>query len=257
MGNRVPFITVAIVLITFPAAAADLSVAASKNWTGPYLGVNIGVGWSDDRGRSTCVDPAGVVNGPACQNVPGGGIDARGVIAGAQVGYNWQSGDVVLGLEADWQAADISGHTVIAGQFPFFGGGLAPFTQFSASERIAWLGTARARLGAAFGGLLLYATGGLAYGHAELATNLTIPGFSAFPASAGVTRAGWTAGGGIEFTFSTDWSGKVEALYYDLGDAHISAFGTPDSVPGDRLFQRGKTFELQGGIVRIGLNCRF
>jgi outer membrane immunogenic protein len=251
------------------AVAADIPVKAPIykaaptpapfSWTGFYLGANIGYGWVDDNGRPTCIDDLGVVNGAFCQNVPTGAVDASGVIGGAQIGYNWQSNNLLFGLEADFQGADISGKTVVTGPFSFFNGTLAlpAGAQFTASEKIQWFGTVRGRIGWTFDRVLVYGTAGLAYGHAQLRTNFVTPLPFSAPASVSVTNAGWTAGGGIEYAFAGNWSGKIEALYFDLGDEHVLVGAAPGTPPAGAGFRRGKDFELQGAIVRLGLNYRF
>jgi outer membrane immunogenic protein len=227
------------------------------NWTGFYIGGNIGGGWNRDTGAAGCIDPAGVRNGTFCQVVPAGTIDSSGVIGGVQIGYNWQvAPSWLFGLEADIQGADIKGSTTVNGPFAFAGGGLAlPAAQFTASEKLDWLGTVRGRVGATVGSALLYATGGLAYGHAQLATNLA-SAFLTFPASASVTKVGWTVGAGVEWGFAGNWSVKVEGLYYDLGTTSVAAGPTVGGA-GVLGFVRTKDFDLHGAIGRVGLNYHF
>jgi len=105
--------------------------------------------------------------------------------------------------------------------------------------------------------LVLYATGGLAYGHAQLNTNLVSPFPFTFPASASVTRVGWTAGAGVEWAFAGNWSAKLEGLYYDLGTTTLGAGPTVGGGVGVIGFVRSKDFELHGAIARLGLNYRF
>lgn len=249
------------------AAAADLParvytkapppLEAAYTWTGFYVGGNIGGGWSHDSGAPRCADGAGVPNGALCQNVPGSTINGSGLIGGGQIGYNWQVGPSwLLGVEADIQGADINGSTIVNGPFAFFGGGLAvPAAEFAASEKLDWFGTARGRVGAIIGPALVYVTGGLAYGHAQLDTKFTSP--TAFPASAGVTRTGWTAGAGVEWGFTSNWSAKLEGLYYDLGTTTLTAGPVAPVGAGAIGFVRGKDFDLRGAIARVGLNYHF
>jgi len=252
------------------ASAADMAprkytkapppvVAPVYDWTGFYIGGNVGGGWSEDSGATLCTE-GGVVNTPLCQNVPGGTINGSGVIGGMQAGYNWQVGPSwLIGIEADIQGADIKGSKTVNGPFPFFGGGFAdPDTTYTASERIDWFGTVRGRVGVTAGPVLFYVTGGLAYGHARLNTDLVSGSFFTFPASASVTKAGWTAGGGVEWGFAGNWSVKLEGLYYDLGTTTVSAGPTVGAGdPGLAPFRRGKDFDLHGAIGRVGLNYRF
>src|SRR5215207_7533365 len=162
------------------AAAADLPMRAAPpapiiaaapifTWTGFYVGVNAGFGWSDDDFDS--VDLADDDND-------------GGFVGGAQVGYNYQIGSFVVGLEGDIQYADFGreGAFVVDG------------TTYDV-DNSDWFGTVRARAGVAFDRALIYATGGFAF--ADDAT-------------------GWTVGGGLEYAFTNNLSAKVEGLYVNL-----------------------------------------
>jgi outer membrane immunogenic protein len=255
----------ASLLVAGPAFAADLAVKgpvykapppAAFSWTGFYIGGNVGYGANTTDGDPGCIDPNGVSNGPECQVVPGGHINASGAFGGAQVGYNWQFGQYVWGIETDFQGSGIRGSTTVGGPFGFFGGpGLGqalPPGAFTASEDLQWFGTSRIRFGyAGIDRVLLYATGGAAYGAASLSSNLTAPNVgSSYPSSMSVTKAGWAAGGGIEYAFTNNWTAKVEGLYFDLGNAttaDLGAFG----------FTRSKEFALQYAVARLGINYKF
>jgi outer membrane immunogenic protein len=268
--KKIALIAVAASIMSISAAsAADLArrtytkapppvVAPLYNWTGFYIGGNVGGGWSEDSGATRCTE-AGVANTFFCQNVPGGTINGSGVIGGVQAGYNWQAGpNWLIGIEADIQGADIKGSTTVNGPFPFFGGGFGDPATFTASEKIDWFGTVRGRVGLTTGPVLFYVTGGLAYGHARLNTDLVSVTPFTFPASASVTKAGWTAGGGVEWGFAGNWSVKVEGLYYDLGTTTVSAGPTVGAGdPTVAEFRRGKDFDLHGAIGRVGVNYRF
>jgi outer membrane immunogenic protein len=159
-----------------PAPAAVAPVPFS--WIGPYAGVNLGYQWGSVTHNAT---------------------DPSGVFGGGQLGYNWQSGNFVYGLETDLQvsAADDT---------------VAPF-QFS----IPWWGTTRARGGFAWNAFMFYGTAGLAYG-----------GLKAQSAglSENHTQLGWTIGTGVEVGLNRAWSAKAEYLYVDLGDHSFSVTGT-------------------------------
>ena len=127
------------------------------------------------------------------------------VIGGGQAGYNRQAGRWVLGIETDLQGADISGSDNVTGPFSVVGSKhLSPAASFIANEKLSWLGTTRGRLGLAFDHLLLYATGGVAYGEANVSQDHTFPAVQ-YPSSASATMTGWTAGGGVEWAGGLLW----------------------------------------------------
>ena len=247
------------------ADAGDLAPAIYKapgvapvpvyDWSGLYIGVNAGYAWNHDGGPLECISSSGVSFGVGCGLIPFNGLNASGGFGGGQIGYNRQVGQYVLGIQTDFQLADISGSTSISGPWPFVGvpQRSIPNSLFTASQKIDWFGTARLRLGyAVFDRTMIYATGGLAYGREELQTAITFP-TNAFPASAAVTKIGWTIGGGIEHALSDHFSAAIESLYYNLGDDSISA----GSVPPITATIRGKEFETRIAVVRAALNYKF
>ncbi len=156
----------------------------------------------------------------------------------------------MLGLEADAQGADISASGTVSTSVP-------PFFSFTttAEQKLDMLGTVRARLGLTpIAPVLVYATGGLAYGHASLSASVTNPSCIGVcsEGSTSSMMAGWTAGGGIEYAFSSHWSLKTEYLYYDLGA--ISKNISDGRFPG--VFQTFST-DVKGNIVRVGVNYKF
>jgi outer membrane immunogenic protein len=203
------------------ASAADLPVKApmmsrtelsASTWTGLYLGANVGYGWAN-------VGTAGVSN------------DLNGVIGGGQIGYNWQMGSLVLGVEGDLQGSSESrsdGVTV----------GGVPYTL---DQSIPWFGTLRGRIGYAFGPAMLYFTGGGAWENYKL--TVSSPGLGS--ASDNATKSAWTIGGGAEWMFAPKWSAKVEYLYMDTGDTSVTLGGATF------------TGHAQNNIVRVGLNYHF
>jgi outer membrane immunogenic protein len=261
---------IAGIALTQIASAADLPRKAPPapllppvfNWTGFYVGANIGGGWARDHGDHFCIDPTGVLNPPNCQVLPPGSehISSSGIIGGGQMGYNWQTGQIVLGIETDFQGSDIHGSTVVGGPFGFAGlpGVALPAGSFTASEKIDWFGTVRGRVGwVVWDRALIFATGGLFYGHIKANSLFTAPNVGTiYSGSSSETRAGWTVGGGVEYAFNNNWSGKIEGLYYDLGSITVVGNETPLTfLPGG--FQHNKDFDFKGGIVRVGLNYLF
>ena len=166
----------ALALSSIAASAADMAmrtkappivVDPSYNWSGFYIGGNVGYGWGNaDTSFNPLPSAVAFVNlAPTTL-----GPDPQGVLGGVQAGYNWQAGKFVFGLEADIQASDIHGNAVLTpiiqnNGMPFPGAGF-----LSASQRIDWFGTVRARAGfTPVDRLLLYVTGGLAYGNVSYA----------------------------------------------------------------------------------------
>lgn len=264
-----PFILGAAVipLLSFAAFAADLPTTKGPpafapppppafSWTGVYVGLNAGWASIYDHGDPFCVTPGGVLNGTGCDttNVPGAQINANGFLGGGQIGYNWQVSQFVFGLETDFQGAELKGSLYVAGPFATVGGGTSgPGASFTADERLSWLGTARGRVGFLITPtLLLYGTGGLAYGEVSVDQNTIFPTLQ-YPSSTSSTRAGWTAGAGFEYAIDPHWSVKFEGLYYDLGSISTSA----GPVPALTTFRGGKTFDIDGAIARVGVNYKF
>ncbi|HAP46779.1 MAG TPA: porin family protein [Afipia sp.] len=168
----------------------------ANSWIGPYIGGNLGYGWGD---------------------VSNNGAKPSGVLGGLQAGYNWQNGAWVAGIEADLQLSSADDT-------------FAPW-KFSNP----WFGTVRGRVGYAFNSILLYGTGGLAFG----ALKAQLPG----GLSESNTSAGWTIGAGAEFALNQNWSAKVEYLYVDLSDKNFLMTGMSNGY--------------QFSTVRVGVNYRF
>lgn len=224
------------------------------NWSGFYAGLNAGWGSIRDHGSAYCINPAGVRNGTGCEttNVPDPHVHGSGFIGGIQAGYNWQSSNIVYGVETDFQGTSIKGSLNIAGPFGDVGGGAGGAQSFNASAKLRWLGTTRGRIGYAWDRVMLYATGGVAYGGARVSQDTVYTGVD-YPSATSKTKAGWVAGGGVEWAFADNWSTKLEGLYYDLGK--VSTEG--GSVPPVDTYRGGKEFNLRGAIVRVGLNYKF
>jgi len=274
------------------AGAADLPVKApyapavicpACNWSGFYLGVNVGgsIGVIQNTdGLSGFPTGAGF---PAAGN-PFLSSDVKralpGIFGGVQGGFNWQTGNLVLGVEADWQFTDEKSTLTVQGQNL----AAALFTNsYTDQERIKSLGTARARLGWAHDSYLWYVTGGAAW--ATVNENLALSsnfnpaaggGILASPFVAGTnlaafshTKSGWTIGGGVETRLWGGWSAKLEYLYVDLGsvtDAFVIA-GNPGfnttAGAGATTAGAGNTFtvtsstHIRDHIVRVGMNYKF
>ncbi|HZS65217.1 MAG TPA: outer membrane protein [Xanthobacteraceae bacterium] len=194
-----------------PVAPAPY-VAPVYNWSGLYAGVYGGGGWGTAEISGT----------------PGtGSFDVSGGLVGGTLGYNWQAGPWVYGLETDIGWSGIKDSAACGG--------------LSCSVKNSWLGTTRARLGYATDRIMPYITGGAAYGEVKAeASGL---------GGASSTRAGWTLGGGMEFALNGPWTAKVEYLYADLGSFNCGVSCGVAAGSGDVSFRTH--------IVRAGLNYRF
>ncbi|WP_445503980.1 outer membrane protein [Microvirga sp. G4-2] len=197
--KKILLASVALLGLTAAASAADLPsrrapapiVAAVPvfTWTGFYVGVNAGVGFNDN-------DEDEIVFGGT--TIIGDSDDDASFIGGAQIGYNYQIGSFVVGVEGDIQYADFGSTT-----YDFGGGDVVTV------DSEDWFGTVRARAGVAFGQALIYATGGFAFAD---------------------DRTGWTVGGGLEYAFTNNLSAKIEGLYVNLEDDDFEFAGTTFST---------------------------
>jgi outer membrane immunogenic protein len=229
----------ALAAIAGPAFAADLPArpvykAAPPpppvyGWTGFYFGANIGYSW-------------GNLNNDFI--APGAGTFSEsqrleGVVGGFQWGYNWQIGNWVLGTESDFMFSGERGSTT------YCAGLLACVT---ASHRLPWESTARTRLGVLMTpNILLYGTAGVAFG--QVRSDYTVVGGGTL--SSRETRAGWTAGGGIEGMVAPNWTLRAEALYIDLGNQRTTL---TDPVLGTVFTQNRRVNDT---IARVAANYKF
>jgi outer membrane immunogenic protein len=274
-------IVLAVALVAIGAApvlAADLPaapvysnappvVAPVYNWTGFYVGLNAG-GAISDTSYNTYPTGCYVAAAPCAGGPPQNSFrsalatfNGGSFTGGGQAGYNWQSGSAVFGIETDinFTGQNTSINQLIALPVPPFVPG--SFFLNSTSDKLDWFGTLRGRAGfLATPTLLLYGTGGLAYGHVASTTVdqvTTTPDF--YSASASTVRVGWTAGAGAEWMFAPNWSAKLEYLYVDLGTASYNvpcsngvAFCLQTPPPTYQTDLR-----VRDNIVRVGVNYHF
>lgn len=178
------------------------------SWTGFYLGVQGGGGF-----------------GTSDWSAFGTDTDVSGGFVGGTVGYNWQSGPWVFGLEGDIAWSGIKGD---------FTNAACPT---GCETKNTWFGTGRGRLGWAYDRWMPYVTGGVAFGEVE-ATRAGV-------GSTSETNVGWTVGAGIEGAIAGNWTAKLEYLYVDLGDVSCCGAVATGNV------------DFQTHMVRAGLNYRF
>jgi outer membrane immunogenic protein len=277
---------IALAISAGPALASDLpssreppppppyfAPAPVSNWSGFYVGLNAGGAFGGDNNIH-------VTTGALSSNVDAAALSATGsgtgdgnfggFIGGGEIGYNWRlAPTIVAGAEADIQGvAGGGGDASFASAAP---GVLAPGHAFrgavTVSRSLDYLGTLRGRVGyLATPSLLLYATGGLAYGGTSLSSSFlgtetngagVLVGESYIGSAASSTHVGWTAGAGLEWMFARSWSAKVEYLYYDLGWVSI---GGPLQLYSERGTGHGASqtsAQFNGHVVRAGLNYHF
>lgn len=246
----------ALVALSGTAFAADLPsrkgavyapVAPIFTWTGFYVGANAGVLFSDSS-ITTFGNAANTISNVALNRRAGSlSNNDEGFIVGGQVGYNYQLGNIVLGLEADLNYTDRSTTTTFRSTL----GDPSTYRQ-----ELDYLGTVRLRVGYAFDRVLVYATGGLAYGDVNNSVDFfanTIGNPLQFTGRSGDVEVGYAVGGGVEYAFTNNLSLKAEYLYYDLGKTNVLV----NAIPGVGVNSYTAQFKNDGHIVRAGLNYRF
>jgi len=226
------------------------------SWTGFYFGGNAGYGWGNaDTDFVPLPDAATFFSLEPRSLSP----DPDGFIGGGQVGYNYQFNKwFVLGIEADFQGTDIEGHDSTSPIIDITGAPNAPGSFLFAHERMQWFGTARGRIGIApICRLLIYGTGGFAYGNVDYSANTNFNNGITYPTRFTETETGWTAGGGLEYALTNHWTVRAEYLHYDLGDEHSTQNQLLGGVPQGPPFFVRYNFETSGDIVRAGFNFKF
>lgn len=227
--------------------------SSNMAWTGYYGGANAGYAWGTEEIDLASTPGSTLQNAINAHAIPPSPANApKGYLAGFQVGYNYQldQSHAVFGVEADYQLANILDGKSQTQPTP----GFARYTTV-VEQKLQSLASLRARLGIAPSEtLLLYLTGGLAYGHEQLSGSISNPGCAAFCGSNSSTynSLGWITGAGVEYAFMTDWSVKAEYLYYNLGGQ--SQRITDPALPGTYLSEK---VEFDGNLIRVGLNYKF
>jgi outer membrane immunogenic protein len=228
--KRILLIGALALATSVPALAADLPMPAPApapyvppapilTWTGFYIGLNAGGGF----GSSTWATPVGSV----------ARYQVDGLLAGGQIGGNYQIGEFVLGAEADidWQnLRDAQPNGVCA-----------PGAVGGCDIASNWLATIRGRVGYAPQRILYYVTGGGAFTNVKPSTGVLPYG--------GGTEAGWTAGAGIEYAITYNWTVKLEYLYASFQNATCNAGSCGALAPANVSFNES--------ILRLGVNYKF
>ena len=262
-------LAMALALIAAPAFAADIARPVYKappapvvtyNWTGFYVGGNAGWYNFDTDQTSRPANDLTAAAWTACFNAGScvrnfGGQSGDGFIGGVQAGYNWQTSNVVFGVEADWNWTSKSGTASIARNVAF----IPEFTGTATTE-MDWLGTVRGRAGILVSpNLLAYATGGWAYGQVNRTFNA---GYSTlgqtYSGSSKEILNGWTLGGGIEWAFGNGWSLGAEYLYVKLnGDGGYTSSAYGSGCNASFCQYAITSTDVTENIVRAKLNYKF
>jgi outer membrane immunogenic protein len=252
---------------------------AAYNWTGFYVGGNVGYGWGVSNNSLSASQGINFGAGYTDTLTATDSNKMSGVIGGVQAGWNWQVQNFLIGIETDIQASgqkrtNSYGATIIDPTSPKFNNAVA----VTDSAKLDWFGTARGRFGVTSDRWLVYATGGLAFGEVKESGNAQPT--NAFGAiinaplvwNQSTTKVGWTIGAGVENAISANWSWKIEYLYMDLGNITSnvsggvgSVFGFPSNCYGGPIFGCHSAFNPAFGsvtsvftdsIIRVGINYK-
>ena len=245
------------------AMPAPIAAAPIYNWTGFYVGLNLGGAWNDTRDD---VFPTGCFltnvalrwrshqQSAALGFSPSDGLRLHRRCAG---GYNWQAANWVFGIEGDINYSGISDGSSI--NRPVVAPLVGNFIH-TESDKLNWFGTFRGRLGMTVTpSFLIYGTGGLAFGQVKSASAVSFTTTTdVYAGSIDDTRFGWTVGGGGEWMIAPQWSIKAEYLFVDLGKASYTqtcitavcaAFTPPPSYQTD--------LRVHEHVARVGVNYHF
>jgi outer membrane immunogenic protein len=238
-------VSLGVLGLVSPALGADLPtytkapVVASPvyDWSGFYVGVFGGGGWGNHNINNATGPASSFANYTANYSSQGG-------VAGGEAGYNFQSGNIVVGIEADGFWSGMKGNdsaAVAAGSFP-----IASVD----ADNLRWGGTLRARGGIAVDRWMLFFTGGWAYGDILHTNTDPVLGVDQFTVHAN----GLTAGGGVQYALLNNLIGKVEYRYYNFNGYNRPAVG------GTGLTSNGQlpyTTETTYSVITVGLDYKF
>jgi outer membrane immunogenic protein len=232
------------------ANAADMSMpykapppppAPISNWTGFYIGINGGAGWGT---AASSIDLSGLTGFAGLGTLPVGSHELNGFLGGGQIGYNWQTGNVVLGVEGDGDWANISG--------------TAPCLEdiLSCSANVQWTADATVRLGVLpLSNVLVYVKGGAAW--AGVNYNLSSSGIlvaTSISSSLTTTKTGGLLGFGTEYLFAPHWTAKIEYNYTDFGSS-TNTFVVTETGVGSVALPVQTTLQMH--TVKAGVNYHF
>ena len=199
--------TVSILALSSVVQAADLPAKTRvvpdsiPLWAGGYVGVQGGVARHDALFNDlSLVILGGTIEG----NKTGGTV-------GGLLGYNWQRGSFVYGLEGDWNWVGAKA----ASDFGFF-------VRTKSSFDVDWVTTVRGRAGLSVDATLIYLTGGIAFGHVKNRVTTSVGPEVFLDFTQNRTKVGWTVGAGVEHMFGPHWTARAEFRYVDLGRTTVA-----------------------------------
>jgi outer membrane immunogenic protein len=258
-AGRVAAIATLLACVSTTSFAADMATKAPQpaayQWSGCYVGANIGGGASGSN-FDTAVDPGTHLLGgdPAVVAATGtGSHGGDGLIAGGQVGCNWQSGLFVAGLEGDFDYFHsnpwFSNNTITLSD------GVTPFT-ITQSVTSDYLATIRPRIGIAADRNLAYLTGGVAFTRVSYLESYSDGAAPAGIGSAAASKSlvGWVAGAGWENAVTDHWIFRAEYLY--AGFSKVNAVGAITDAGGGVNTLHGSS-DLTVQVIRAGVNYKF
>ena len=244
-------------LPTRKAAPEPVYAPPPYSWTGFYVGVNAGGIWGSGSTNVTG-SPAFIGLGPALVPSSFNSSSSGAFVGGGQIGYDYQVGAGVFGVEADIDGTSLNKSGGFTSIRTLGAGG--PTLTTSASARLNYLGTVRARIGfTPWDRLLIYGTGGFAYGGAHTSGSVVANGTGlVWTGSDNPVRAGWTIGGGLEYAITYNIALRAEYLYYDLGKQSTTTAGNAAAVAavGNGLFLATST-QFNGSVARVGVDYKF
>ncbi|MGA3117430.1 MAG: outer membrane protein [Syntrophobacteraceae bacterium] len=256
MRNSVFSTALLVMVLACGPAWAAAPATAPYNWTGFYAGLNTGMAINDS---GYTLSPSGsFLTNPLYIPTNGlitdsGNLGNVAFTIGAQLGYNYQVGCFVYGLETDfnYDGTDNTSYVNRPLASPLSGN-----IVHTVQQKVDFFGTLRARFGyTPADRFLVYGTGGLAYGNVSSSSNVafTSSGDNYSGSSSGL-QAGWTLGAGSEYALTKCWSVKLEYLYIDLGSRSYTYAAQPRF---GSSFTYTTDLDTTQHIVRVGLNYKF
>jgi outer membrane immunogenic protein len=236
-------ISLGVLGLISPALGADLPMKAPPvatplyDWSGFYVGVFGGGGW----GNHNIINGTGTATPFANYTAT---YPSQGGLAGGEAGYNVQSGNVVVGIEATGFWSDIKGSDAVA-----VGQGLFPIASVDA-DSLRWGGTLRARGGLAVDRLMLFFTGGWAFGDILHTNTDPVFGVDQFTVHAN----GLVAGGGLAYALTNNLIGKIEYSYYKFNGYNRPAVGATGLTANGQL---PYTTNTEYSVLTVGLDYKF